>query len=101
MMIGPGLRFVICTGSTNLPFSESKPQAFNEHIEQVRQRVRDAAIDTGDDGLHPAVCVVCRRGNDSQRVVDLLVANGVNDVVDLAGGLEAWARETGVNFPHY
>ncbi len=67
----------------------------------MRQRVRDAAIDTGDDSLHSAVCVVCRRGNDSQRVVDLLVANGVNDVVDLAGGLEAWARESGVDFPHY
>ena len=90
-----------CTGATNFPFSESDPGAFDEHIEEVRQQVRDTAIDTGDDSLHPAVCVVCRRGNDSQRVVHRLIANGVNDVVDLAGGLEAWAKKSGVDFPHY
>ena len=63
--------------------------------------MRDTAIEIGGNSLHPAVCVVCRRGNDSQRVVHLLIANGVNDVVDLAGGLDAWAREPGVDFPHY
>jgi len=70
-------------------------------MEHMRQQVQDTAIDSQDDALHPTVCVVCRRGNDSQRVVKLLIENGVNDVVDLVGGLEAWSRQSGVEFPCY
>lgn len=47
----------------------------------------------------PDVVVVCRRGNDSQHVVQALRAQGVTAAVDLAGGLSAWSHDHA--FPDY
>eukprot|EP00899_Mesostigma_viride_P010773 jgi/Mesvir1/19698/Mv09963-RA.1 len=56
-------------------------------------------------GEQPAahVVVVCRRGNDSQIVADMLNRAGKGRVaaVDLAGGLQAWGREVDPRFPVY
>ena len=59
----------------------------------------DAAV-SANGGMPAAVpiCVVCRRGNDSQSAVQLLRRGGLEDVSDLAGGLTAWARNGGT-FP--
>ncbi len=95
----------------NLPFSESKPEAFIEHVEYIRQHftpsasthpdtVRQDAADQ-EGTTTPTFCVVCRRGNDSQRVVALLKDNGVSGAIDLIGGLNAWATEGNVDFPVY
>ena len=47
------------------------------------------------------VHVVCRRGNDSQLVVDLLRRQGVSNSIDMIGGLQAWAAEQDATFPQY
>ena len=43
--------------------------------------------------------VLCRRGNASQLAVKELRAAGLARVLDLAGGLEAWAREVDPSMP--
>ena len=43
--------------------------------------------------------VVCRRGNDSQRVAQLLKDSGITHVADVVGGLQAWAEEADPSFP--
>ena len=45
--------------------------------------------------------VVCRRGNDSQRVAQLLKESGIAGVMDMVGGLQAWAAEADHAFPLY
>lgn len=45
--------------------------------------------------------VVCRRGNDSQRVVQLLQSTGFPHAMDLEGGLQAWAAVADPAFPAY
>ncbi|XP_050219885.1 adenylyltransferase and sulfurtransferase MOCS3 isoform X1 [Mercurialis annua] len=45
--------------------------------------------------------VVCRRGNDSQRGVDLLHKKGFESAKDIIGGIEAWAHDVDPNFPTY
>lgn len=98
-------------GAINLPFNEGKQDAFVQHVGQIEQQLNENKI-RSSDGISPdsapdqqpprqRFCVVCRRGNDSQRVVHLLRQNGINDAVDLVGGLEAWAGEPGVEFPGY
>lgn len=49
-----------------------------------------------------ATYVVCRLGNDSQLAVDALRNAGVAGIVmDLVGGLRAWARDVDRDFPVY
>lgn len=48
-----------------------------------------------------SLCVVCRRGNDSQRVVQLLRSTGFPHAMDLEGGLQAWAAVADPAFPAY
>lgn len=45
--------------------------------------------------------VVCRRGNDSQRVAQLLKDSGITRVMDVVGGLQAWAEEADPSFPWF
>lgn len=49
----------------------------------------------------PLVYVVCRRGNDSQHVVELLREHGVSSAQDLVGGLTAWSKDVDESFPTY
>lgn len=49
----------------------------------------------------PTVFVVCRRGNDSQLAVESLQKHGISVVVDITGGLQAWAAEIDPHFPIY
>ena len=48
-----------------------------------------------------SIIVLCRRGNDSQLVVQSLREHGLHAAVDLTGGLAAWAQHAGTNFPRY
>ncbi|CAK7324582.1 unnamed protein product [Dovyalis caffra] len=45
--------------------------------------------------------VICRRGNDSQRAVQLLHKVGFTSARDIIGGLEAWAVDVDPNIPTY
>lgn len=40
----------------------------------------------------PRLVVLCRRGNNSQRVVARLQSMGVSGVVDVIGGVDEWIR---------
>ena len=53
-----------------------------------------------------SVYVMCRRGNASQRAVRFLKDNlppveGRDDIKDLVGGLEAWAKDVDTSIPSY
>jgi adenylyltransferase and sulfurtransferase len=45
--------------------------------------------------------VVCRRGNDSQRAVQLLHEKGFIFAKDIIGGLQSWALDVDPDFPAY
>ncbi len=113
---------LVCTGSCNYPFDDSKKDAFRQHIGAITQLAeREPGISVGNgnkteeaygggrqlekssrgERLGRPVCVVCRRGNDSQHVVQMLKQNGFVSAVDLVGGLEAWSRHANVDFPEY
>ena len=47
------------------------------------------------------VVVVCRRGNDSQHIVQSLRQHGIQSAVDLIGGLSAWSQNADQSFPNY
>lgn len=53
------------------------------------------------EGYKKDVIVVCRRGNDSQHVVQSLRGFGVLSAVDLIGGLSAWSQQLDPSFPDY
>jgi rhodanese-related sulfurtransferase len=48
----------------------------------------------------PVVCI-CHHGMRSLRVAQFLQARGFADVINLAGGTDAWAREVDPTFPTY
>lgn len=79
-----------------------------EGVENGAFGVRSAGLD-GEGGRvqwergsgSVPVIVVCRRGNDSQRAVDILRKRGFGGAVDVVGGLQAWAHEIEPSFPLY
>ncbi|GIL44131.1 hypothetical protein Vafri_1664 [Volvox africanus] len=50
-------------------------------------------------GSQPRVVVLCRRGNNSQRVVARLAGLGVKGVTDMQGGYMAWAKQVDPDMP--
>lgn len=55
------------------------------------------------DELDPArpVIVLCHHGGRSARVALYLERKGFRDVINLAGGIDAWAREQDPAVPRY
>ena len=53
--------------------------------------------------LDPAlpIAVLCHHGTRSQRVAMFLAGNGFARVANIAGGIEAWARERDTSVPRY
>lgn len=52
----------------------------------------------------PKICVICRRGNDSQIAAKKLIEELGDDgaqVYDVVGGLHAWTNQIDENFPKY
>ena len=48
-----------------------------------------------------SVACLCHHGTRSQRVAMFLQANGFDRVANIAGGIEAWARERDPSVPRY
>ena len=48
----------------------------------------------------PIACL-CHHGIRSQQVANYLVRNGFTDVVNLQGGIEAWAQQLDTSIPEY
>lgn len=74
------------------------------------EQIRDVLMAAKDKaGLKqqdlPSIYAVCRRGNDSQRAVQLLLnrlqEKDKPDMFDLRGGLQAWSKEVDPDFPIY
>ena len=74
-------QWLVCTGSCNYPFDENRREAFEEHVAAIMQKAQEGGCsqrENGDAHIQQRaeasrqasqgvpVCVVCRRGNDSQ-----------------------------------
>jgi adenylyltransferase/sulfurtransferase len=95
--VRPAEQFALAAlpGALNCPF-----QKLDAHLPVIRAALAAAGGVAG--AAPPALVVVCRRGNDSQRAVAALRGEpAAAHAVDLAGGMEAWAREADAEFPLY
>lgn len=59
----------------------------------------DAASSGGASNGGDKLYVLCRRGNNSQRIVAKLREMGISNAVDVVGGIEAWAKELEPTMP--
>jgi rhodanese-related sulfurtransferase len=48
-----------------------------------------------------AIIVLCKAGGRSQMVADYLMSQGVSQVSNLRGGIDAWARDIDPTMPAY
>ena len=89
--VRPAHQFDICSipGAFNVPMSPS----FVDDIDRIKERMRE--------GGYEDVAVICRRGNQSQRALLALKAAGLEDAVDVIGGMAAWSREVDASCPIY
>lgn len=76
--------FDIChiDGSINLPMAQ---------IPQNAARFQDAA----------EIVVICHHGIRSQHVIQFMQQQNSNDLINLDGGVDAWAREVDADMPVY
>ncbi|CAN0900986.1 Adenylyltransferase and sulfurtransferase MOCS3 [Linum grandiflorum] len=84
----------------------SLPNALNIPLPSMEARVpeitsalKEVERSRGSGGVE--LYVMCRRGNDSQRAVELLQKMGFPSAKDIVGGLEGWARDVDPNLPTY
>lgn len=86
-----------CREHVELQMAAVKPQGFElVHIPMNEIPGRLGQLDPGR-----AVAVLCHHGNRSQRVAMFLQANGFDTVANIAGGIDAWARELDPSVPRY
>jgi len=78
--------------SLNVPFDK-----LPEKLDTVRIASKKQKPD--DEGENVPVYVICRRGNDSQKAVQVLRSAGFNSVYDITGGLQSWVQEVDATFP--
>ena len=72
------------------------------HLDDSRlipMREIPAVFDTLDP--QQEIIVICHHGIRSRQVALFLEHQGFSDVVNLAGGLDAWARHTDTSLPTY
>lgn len=95
--VRPPEQFAIChlPGAFNAPW-----KSFDTYLLDIKALVSSSTMMNDTDG-DPKIYVVCRRGNDSQRAVKRLREIGHKNVVDMVGGMEAWAKEIDPTFPLY
>lgn len=94
--VRPPEQFSIC----HIPVAINAPwKTFDNKADVVTGALHEAQERAG--GEAPAVYVVCRRGNDSQRAVARLHEMGFAQAVDVVGGVEGWAKEVDPQFPLY
>ncbi len=47
------------------------------------------------------VVILCRSGSRSERTVEMLQLHGYDNILNLDGGILAWAREVDPTLPHF
>ncbi|PWA51990.1 MoeZ/MoeB [Artemisia annua] len=86
----------------SLPNSLNVPLASLEgRLPEISSALDSTKANGVHDGSDARLYVVCRRGNDSQRAVDLLHKAGFTSAKDIVGGLESWAHDVDQRFPTY
>jgi adenylyltransferase/sulfurtransferase len=93
--IRPECQFKICSlpfsGIVNLPYDEFSSDQ-DAYLKQIEDLARGKS----------SIFVLCRRGNDSQYVVEeiskQLKIKGVRDII---GGIQEWSSSVDQNFPKY
>ncbi|MGH8292421.1 MAG: rhodanese-like domain-containing protein [Gammaproteobacteria bacterium] len=70
------------------------PDCLHIPMDDLRERLTEL------DPQHTYV-VLCHHGNRSQQVAAFLQARGFRAVINLAGGIEAWASELAPQMPRY
>ncbi|OIT26167.1 PREDICTED: adenylyltransferase and sulfurtransferase MOCS3 [Nicotiana attenuata] len=87
----------------------SLPNSINIPLSTLEGRLSEIAAaleneadkETLDSGSGASLYMICRRGNDSQRAVQLLHKAGFTSAKDIIGGLESWAHNVDPKFPTY
>jgi rhodanese-related sulfurtransferase len=72
-------------GTTNIPMSS------------IPARINDIRTMQGEGEL----VVICHHGSRSMYVAQFLAAQGVADLVNLRGGIDAWSRQVDASVPIY
>ncbi|XP_071693066.1 adenylyltransferase and sulfurtransferase MOCS3 [Rutidosis leptorrhynchoides] len=87
----------------SLPNSMNVPLAsFEGRLPEISSALKSVQESNGIHSSSDAgIYVVCRRGNDSQRAVQLLHKSGFTSAKDIVGGLESWAHDVDQKFPTY
>ncbi|RVE47171.1 hypothetical protein evm_008139 [Chilo suppressalis] len=79
-------------GAVNWPIDSLRDEKFEELLDKIRKCTHQ-------------VIFICRRGNDSQiaakKVLDAIEDKHRGKVVDMTGGLHAWASDVDNDFPVY
>ncbi|KAB5521153.1 hypothetical protein DKX38_025472 [Salix brachista] len=90
-------KIVSLPNALNIPLSslESRSAEISSALKEEEKR-KDSGFESS-----ASLYVICRRGNDSQRAVQLLHKMGFTSARDIIGGLEAWARDVDPNLPTY
>uniref|UniRef100_A0A1A8QC82 Adenylyltransferase and sulfurtransferase MOCS3 n=1 Tax=Nothobranchius rachovii TaxID=451742 RepID=A0A1A8QC82_9TELE len=83
----------------------SKEERRSEDIRLLQERISQLKQQMAGDG-QPAVYVICKLGNDSQKAVQVLEKMSGSEVEsiavkDICGGLMAWAMNVDPTFPQY
>lgn len=94
----------------HLPFSLNIPlscleERRSEHLRLLKEQISQLKGQMSGDCL-PAVYVICKQGNDSQKAVRVLEKMSGSEVdaitaKDISGGLMAWANTIDPTFPCY
>ena len=76
--------FNICqiSGSINIPMAQ---------VEQQLEQIRNAT----------EVVVICHHGVRSLRIIQYLQQQSIDNLINLDGGVDAWAREVDADMPVY
>uniref|UniRef100_A0A8C6VXT7 Adenylyltransferase and sulfurtransferase MOCS3 n=1 Tax=Nothobranchius furzeri TaxID=105023 RepID=A0A8C6VXT7_NOTFU len=90
--------------SLNIPLSGLEERR-SEDIRLLQERISQLKQQMAGDG-QPAVYVICKLGNDSQKAVQVLEKMSGSEVEsiavkDICGGLMAWAMNVDPTFPQY
>uniref|UniRef100_A0A6B2LAQ4 Rhodanese domain-containing protein n=1 Tax=Arcella intermedia TaxID=1963864 RepID=A0A6B2LAQ4_9EUKA len=84
-------QYAICSlvNAENIPLA----QLSETYIQNLKQRINNTQMN------HP-VYVICRRGIDSQRAVNILTSFGINSI-NISGGVTEWSKAVDPTFPLY
>ena len=91
------LQFDICSldNSLHIPLEEL-PNSIGTVVEEIERVKMECGVET-----HPALFVICRRGNRSQYAVNILEDHGIRQAKDIIGGLTTWSLTIDPEFPMY